>query len=189
MKLYYTFFILLFLVSACSTTPNTPEAIKYAEAQKITSTGAQFPDYELKTNNDKLISNNQFDQGYVFYMFWGTWCASCIDNIVAVRDMKKQGLLKNVQFISVSVDKERDKWTQFIYQYDMDDYMENVLIGKDREHILSNFLYKEGIWGDTKQLVYHYITPAYCLVKDGVIVDNHPRILPKDKKRFLAQFN
>jgi|GEM_PF-5467894 len=33
---------------------------------------------------------------------------------------------------------------------------------------------------------YHYITPAYTLVKDGKILNNHP-VLPKDKKGFLGQ--
>ena len=190
MKNGYIIFISLLLLSlsACSPTPKTPEAIKYEESQKTISNGAKFPTYELPNKKGETISNTQFDKGDVFYLFWATWCNSCIDNIVAVREMKKKGLLKNVRFVSISVDKERDRWENFLYQYDMEDYMENVLLGKDREHLLSNFLLKElRSESDLKTVKYGYIAPAYCLVKDGFIQDNRP-ILPEDKDKFLTQF-
>ena len=71
----------------------------------------------------------------------------------------------------------------------MNDYMTNILIGKNREHVLSDFLYKSMYsTNDKEELIetYHYVTPSYCLVKDGVIVSNNP-MLPKDGDVFLEQ--
>lgn len=180
--------LLIFLLNSCSS-PQTPEEIKYQEAQKITSVGAPFPEYELVNGSNKTISNTQFDKGHVFYMFWGTWCASCIDNINAVREMKQKGLLKNVQFVSISVDEEADRWTNFLTQFDMDDYMTNVLLGKDREHPLSSFVYRRFSRPTDMEYSYGYIMPSYCLVQDGIIKERFPIVTePKDKEEFLAQF-
>lgn len=191
MKKVYKIIILIFLLNSCST-PQSPEEIKYQEAQQMMSVGATFPVYNLMNGTDESITSTQFDEGYVFYMFWGTWCASCIDNIVAVREMKKKGLLKNVEFVSISVDEEADRWRKFLDQYDMKDYMTNVLLGKDREHPLSSFVYKKLSLpkeeNKDQEYRYGYIMPAYCLVKDGIIKENFPKVLPKDKEKFLAQF-
>jgi len=147
MKIQYLLTSILFLLCiSCSTAeiteqatgetkPSTPEAKKYLKAQKIIKEGNPFPAFSLPNEQDSIITDQAFVDGYTFYMFWGTWCASCIDNIVAVRDMKKQGLLQNINFVSVSVDKDHDRWKQFIYQYDMADYMDNILLGRDRENI------------------------------------------------------
>jgi len=102
--------------------------------------------------------------------------------------MKKKGLLSDIQFVSISVDKEPDTWKNFIYQYDMADYMENILLGRDKEHLLSSFLCKEVIIEATQEKKYAYLTPEYCLVKDGIIMTNSP-ILPEDRDQFLNQFD
>lgn len=180
--------LFLFFLTACSSPqPQTPETIKYDEAQKTIKKGASFPAYELLGETDKPVLSTQFAEGYVFYMFWASSCPSCIDNIVTVRDMRKKGLWTNIEFVSISIEEEQDRWKNFLYQYDMGDYMTNVWLGKDREHPLSSFLYEElRLAGSTKSQ-YGYILPHYCLVKDGVIKNNDP-IRPKDKNKFLAQF-
>lgn len=170
-------------------TAPTPESIKYDEIKEQIKEGNRFPAFELKDSENNLVSDKDFNKGYVFYSFWGTWCSSCIDNIVAVRDAHKKDRFKDVKFVSVSVDGKKENWDQFIYQYDMNDYMINVLIGRNRDHVLSDFLYKELLSIDENNEAiadYNYITPSYCLVKDGVIVSNHP-VLPKQGDAFLEQ--
>ncbi len=170
-------------------TAPTPESKKYDKIEEQIKEGNTFPAFELEDSENNLVSDKDFNKGYVFYSFWGTWCSSCIDNIVAVRDARKKGEFKDVKFVSVSVDGKKENWDQYIYQYDMNDYMTNVLIGRDREHVLSNFLYKKmQSVNDNNEatLEYHYLTPSYCLVKDGVIVSNHP-MLPKYGDAFLEQ--
>lgn len=190
MKNILTIITLTLLFTSCNNT-QTPEDLKYNKIQEQIKEGNTFPNFNELDHKNNPVSNKDFNKGHILYMFWGTWCSSCIDNIVAVRDMKKLGLLKNIEFVSVSVDKKEEDWKQFIYQYDMEDYMTNIRIGKNRQHTLSDFMYKviySSLSLDEESKSYHYITPAYCLVKDGIIVDNQP-ILPKEKEDFLNKFD
>lgn len=167
----------------------TPEYIKYKTIQELIKEGSPFPRFNEIDSKNKSVSNTDFEKGYVFYSFWGTWCSSCIDNIVAIRDAQNDERFNKVKFVSVSVDEKKDDWAQFLYQYNMDDYMTNILIGKNRENVLSNFLFKELTMLENESVLktkYSYVTPAYCLVKDGVILSNKPN-LPKDKNHFLSQ--
>lgn len=185
MKNVLTILLISLLIISCNS-EKTSEDIKYEEAQRIIANHSSFPNFELPNKAEEVVKSSQFEDGYVFYMIWGSWCSSCVDNIVAVRDMKKKGLLENIQFVSISVDEDKEKWERFLYQYDMEDYMANVLMGRDSENILNNFRYKEMI-NSKREKVYNYMTPAYCLVKNGIIIDNSP-ILPEDRNKFLEQF-
>lgn len=170
--------------------PPTPESIKYEKLKSAIKDGSPFPHFTANDSKQNTISDTDFNQGYVFYAFWSTWCSSCIENIAALRDMNKAGLLNHIKLVSVSVDHKRENWEQYLYQYDMEDYITNILIGKNREHPLSDFMYMQALLMEDDKMVetYHYVTPAYCLVKDGVIVTNAP-VLPKDQDGFLAQLN
>lgn len=184
---------LLIFIGCSESNPDllTPEGVKYTTSQKLIEEGNDFPKFNEIDSENREISDRDFNKGNVLYIFWSTRCSSCIDNIVAVRDMKRQGLLNNIQFVSVSIDREKKNWEQFIYQYDMNDYMTNILIGKNQDHILSHFLYKKlytSLDLNPESVSYNYVTPSYCLVKDGVIASNTP-ILPKDKQAFLEVFN
>ncbi len=180
-------FSMLLLLGSCTIEPLSPEDKKLKTAQKIRKNGATFPAYELPNEKDELVSSKSFESGYVFYMFWGIYCASCIDNIVAVRELNRKGLIENVQFVSVSADDEAEKWKKFIYQYDMADYMTNILMESNADHVLGNFKFEKMSRPGLKDFGYVYINPAYVLVKDGVIIDNNP-IQPKKGDQFLAQF-
>jgi len=189
MKSLYLPFILI-AMSCSNTEITTPESIKYTKILKLIEEGNRFPRFIETDSKNNEISEGDFNKGNVLYMFWSTRCSSCIDNIVAVRDMKRLGLLNSIQFVSVSIDRKEEDWKQFLYQYDMDEYMTNIHIGKNRDHALSQFMFKKlyhSLVLDEESVSYNYITPSYCLVKNGIIADNEP-ILPKDKEAFLDKF-
>jgi len=184
----YLIILSILILASCASNELSPNEIKYEQIESRLKVGTSFPNFSLINDKNEYKNQESFNQGYVFYMFWATWCSSCIDNIIAVKEMKRSGLLKNVQFVSVSFDKEESKWKQFINQYDLDDYMENLLVGHDKEHALNDFRYMEmskgSLFGEKK---FNYIIPVYCLVENGIIKDRKP-VLPKEKDKFLRQF-
>jgi len=175
-------------LACCSSKELSPNEIKHQKIKSKLKAGNPFPDFNLINNENEYKNQKDFDEGYVFYMFWATWCQSCVDNIVAVKEMKRAGLLGNVQFVSVSFDEEEPKWGKFINQFDMADFMDNLFVGNNKEHKLNDFRFKEFQKGIIfKEKNFGYVMPAYCLVENGKVKDRDP-ILPKSKDDFLKQF-
>ncbi|WP_298535439.1 thioredoxin-like domain-containing protein [uncultured Algibacter sp.] len=53
---------------------------------------------------------------YVYVDVWATWCGPCIREIPALKEIEKQYHGKNIEFVSVSIDKltDHDKWTAMV---------------------------------------------------------------------------
>ncbi len=69
----------------------------------------EFLKHTITTDGEKL--NQQLISEKPFYLidFWATWCAPCIQG---VQTMKEMDMLRYVQVVSISVDKDKDheKW-------------------------------------------------------------------------------
>ncbi|MFA5849858.1 MAG: TlpA disulfide reductase family protein [Bacteroidales bacterium] len=70
----------------------------------------------------KKVNLSDFRGKYVVIDIWATWCGPCKYQIPFLVKMEKAFHGKNVQFISVSVDKpqDRDTWIMYIEANDMD---------------------------------------------------------------------
>ena len=72
-------------------------------AQKLLKPGTTAPDFILA----------EFKGKYVLLDFWASWCPDCRKDIPAVKAMyEKYG--KNVVFIGVSFDTDRDRWAKCV---------------------------------------------------------------------------
>ncbi len=69
----------------------------------------------------KKVSLSDFRGKYVVIDFWATWCSPCKYQIPFLVKMQRAFRGKNVQFISVSVDKpeDREEWERYIEANDM----------------------------------------------------------------------
>ena len=82
-------------------------------AQKLLKPGTDAPDFILPMPNGYRLQLAEFKGKYVLLDFWASWCPDCRKDIPTVKSMfEKYG--KKVQFIGVSFDVDRDRWTKCI---------------------------------------------------------------------------
>lgn len=95
---------------------NYPEYIKAYEEEYnkeiVDMAGKQMPDIELTAPDGKKVMLNSLLEGKLTYIdVWATWCGPCCKEIPHLEQLveKMKGNAK-VQFISISVDGDRDAW-------------------------------------------------------------------------------
>lgn len=82
-------------------------------AQKLLKPGTTAPDFILPMPNGYRVQLAEFKGKYVLLDFWASWCPDCRKDIPAVKAMyEKNG--KNVVFIGVSFDTDRDRWAKCV---------------------------------------------------------------------------
>jgi thiol-disulfide isomerase/thioredoxin len=83
---------------------------------KTSSPGVQGYPFTYKDQNDKDVSFSDFKGKYVYIDAWATWCAPCKQQIPHIKQLEKDLHGKNIQFVSISLDKPKDhgKWKKFI---------------------------------------------------------------------------
>jgi thiol-disulfide isomerase/thioredoxin len=85
---------------------------------KIMSSGAGSPglDFTYKDVNGKEVSFSDFKGKIVYIDVWATWCSPCKQEIPYLQRLEKEFHGKDIQFISISVDKpkNKDKWEKFV---------------------------------------------------------------------------
>lgn len=58
---------------------------------------------------------------YVYIDVWATWCGPCIKEIPALKNIEKKYHGKNIEFVSISVDSEKDhdKWMNMVKEKEL----------------------------------------------------------------------
>ena len=51
---------------------------------------------------------------YVYIDVWATWCGPCCQEIPFLQKVEDRYRVKNIEFVSISVDTARDKWKKFV---------------------------------------------------------------------------
>ncbi len=65
-----------------------------------------FTDY--KNHAGGTMSSEDLKGKYTYIDVWATWCGPCIREIPSLKKVEEQYHNKNIQFVSVSIDKEKD---------------------------------------------------------------------------------
>ncbi len=82
-------------------------------SQKLLKSGTEAPDFTLPMPNGYRLQLAEYKGKYVLLDFWASWCPDCRKDIPAVKAMhEKYG--KNVEFIGVSFDTDRDRWAKCV---------------------------------------------------------------------------
>ncbi|MFD2726031.1 TlpA family protein disulfide reductase [Hyunsoonleella rubra] len=74
----------------------------------------KFTDY--KNFDGSTTSLEDFKGKYVYIDVWATWCGPCVREIPSLKKVEKQFHDKNIEFVSISIDKEKDfeKWKTMV---------------------------------------------------------------------------
>jgi thiol-disulfide isomerase/thioredoxin len=84
--------------------------------------GNKCPNFCLRDLNNKKRCLNDFKGKVVFIEFWASYCSPCISNMKIMDKLKAESALnKNIVFLNVNLDKEKDKFTQAIQKYQLED--------------------------------------------------------------------
>ncbi|AXG73539.1 TlpA family protein disulfide reductase [Flavobacterium arcticum] len=84
------------------------------EAQKMK--GKPSPLFTYENHKGGTTSLKDFRGKYVYIDVWATWCGPCRKEIPYLQKIEKKYHDKDIVFVSISVDKEKDhtKWKKFV---------------------------------------------------------------------------
>ncbi|GGD09373.1 TlpA family protein disulfide reductase [Hyunsoonleella pacifica] len=81
------------------------------------SKGKPSPKFvNYRNHNGQTTSLDDLKGKYVYVDVWATWCGPCIREIPSLKEVETDFHNKNIEFVSVSIDKEKDfsKWETMI---------------------------------------------------------------------------
>ena len=120
--------------------------------------GEKAPEFFLSDLNGKFHTLKEFNGKLIYISFWATWCSPCIKSIPKKNTLIREYGNKQIEFINISFDKEKDKWKKMIKDQNISGL--NLICNGNWEDILKTKYYIQGI-------------PRYILLnKNGEIIDS-----------------
>ena len=85
-------------------------------AQELLKPGTPAPDFQLNTPDGKTVKFSEFAKGkYVVIDFWASWCPDCRKDLPEIIRLYNNYHNKlGVEFLGVSFDTDKEKWTDYI---------------------------------------------------------------------------
>ena len=84
-------------------------------AQELLKPGTPAPDFQLQTPDGKILKFSEFSKGkYVVIDFWASWCPDCRKDLPEIIRLYDQFHKHGVEFLGVSFDTDKEKWTDYI---------------------------------------------------------------------------
>lgn len=84
--------------------------------------GKPSPTFEqLRNYNGGTSSLSDFKGKFVYVDLWATWCKPCLAQIPALKALEEEYKGKNIEFVSISTDKEKDynKWKDMVKEKEL----------------------------------------------------------------------
>ena len=126
--------------------------------------GQKSPSFNYKSSTGKHVSLEDFKANYVYIDVWATWCGPCIQEIPYLETIQEKYHDKNIKFISISIDDQKNMKDWLLMVSDME--LKGIQV------IADNAFYSEFIRGYYIQGIPRFI----LLDKEGKIINpNAPR--------------
>jgi cytochrome c biogenesis protein CcmG/thiol:disulfide interchange protein DsbE len=75
--------------------------------------GSTAPEFTVQ-DSDRTVALNQFRGQVVVLNFWATWCPPCVEEMPSLVEMQRRLKAKGVTVVAVSIDVDRNAYSQFI---------------------------------------------------------------------------
>lgn len=87
---------------------------KRVEALERLKEGKDFPAFEAEDANGNIVTYESLKGKLLYIDIWATWCAPCRAEIPALKALQEEYKGKDLTFVSISVDQDKDKWKDFV---------------------------------------------------------------------------
>ena len=115
MKLINRMTLLVLLMSALFCLRAQAPDLDATYASELLKPGTPAPDFTLQTPDGKTIQFSDFAKGkYVVIDFWASWCPDCRKDLPEVVRMYNKWHAMGVEFLGVSFDTDKQKWTDYL---------------------------------------------------------------------------
>ena len=111
-----TLFLCLLMAALTCLQAQVPDLdTKYAA--ELLKPGTPAPDFKLQTPDGQTMQFSDFAKGkYVVIDFWASWCPDCRKDLPEIIRMYNRWHEKGVEFLGISFDTDKQKWTDYIAQ-------------------------------------------------------------------------
>jgi len=82
--------------------------------ETIVNAGDKAPDFTITTDSGRTVTVHDFGGKLLLLNFWATWCPPCIEEIPGLNALAKQLGPKGLVILGVSVDKDEQKYKDFL---------------------------------------------------------------------------
>lgn len=124
MKLKFVFvFSLGLLMLGCGKEEKVEigEVTERAPGEQVETASNLAPEFAFNSIDGSKVALEDLRGKIVYVDIWATWCRPCIMQIPALKEVEEMYKGKDVQFVSVSVDNERqkDKWSSMVKEKEL----------------------------------------------------------------------
>jgi len=86
------------------------------ESMKALAKGQPSPSFEYANTSGEMVSSESLKGKLVYVDVWATWCGPCKREIPYLKEVEEKYRDKGVEFVSISIDKQKDKqkWIDFV---------------------------------------------------------------------------
>jgi thiol-disulfide isomerase/thioredoxin len=87
---------------------------KEYQARMLIQKGQQAIDFTGETATGEKVKLSDFKGKYIYVDVWATWCGPCKYEIPYLKKLEEDYHLKNIVFLSYSIDDDRKAWEKFV---------------------------------------------------------------------------
>lgn len=98
--------------------PDKQRALRYIGQPEL-ARARMAPAFAITTTDGQRVSMDDLAGKVVLIDFWATWCAPCREALPHMRDIAKKFQGQPLVVLSVSLDKDEQKWRDFIAKNEM----------------------------------------------------------------------
>jgi cytochrome c biogenesis protein CcmG, thiol:disulfide interchange protein DsbE len=84
--------------------------------QRIIDVGDKAPEFSVRTETGRSISETDFGGKLLVLNFWATWCPPCIEEMPSLNQFAREFAPQGVVVLGVSIDKNESAYRRFLEQ-------------------------------------------------------------------------